>query len=387
MWMTIATNATLLLCGFAGIYQVLALIAGLRHLRRRDPATEFRPPISVLKPVRGLDPGFYEAIRSHATQDYDEFELLFGVSDPGDPAIPEIRRLQAEFPRLRIELINCLDDAPNPKVAKLIGLAKHARFPVMLVNDSDIRVEGQYLRSIVQPLVDRAVGLVTCLYRVHAVALPGKFEALGVATDFAPSTLVAPLVGVKEFGLGATLLFRAEDLRRIGGYEALADCIADDYQLAKRLCGLGLRVHLSKTVVETSSDETTWRGAWHHQVRWQRMIRVSRWDGYIGLPITFAILWSLVAALCGAPILAGAILLTRVAMALTSGVAVLRCPITLQLWPLIPIRDLWGAAVWLCGLCGNTICWRGAVLRLKRDGRIANSPHETASGSPVSPGT
>ncbi len=378
-------NFILLVCAFAGIYQVVALIACLRHLRRREPAAAFTPPISVLKPVRGLDPGFYEAIRSHATQDYDEFELLFGVSDPGDAAIPEIRRLQAEFPRIRIELIHCPDAAPNPKVAKLTELVKHARFPVLLVNDSDIRVEGQYLRSIVQPLVDPLVGLVTCLYRVHAVDLPGKFEALGVATDFAPSTLVAPLAGVKEFGLGATLLFRAEDLKRIGGYGALAGYVADDYQLAKRLCGLGLRVHLSKTVVETSSDEATWRGAWRHQVRWQRMIRVSRWGGYIGLPITFATLWSLVAALSGAPVLAAAILLTRLAMALTSGVAVLRCPITARFWPLIPIRDLWGAGVWLGGLCGNTILWRGAFLRLKRDGRIASNPPGAATESAVSP--
>ena len=379
-------NFILLVCAFAGIYQVVALIAGLRHLRRGEPAVAFTPPISVLKPVRGLDPGFYEAIRSHATQDYPEFELLFGVSDPGDAAIPDIRRLQAQFPTIRIELIHCPDDAPNPKVAKLIELAKHARFPVLLVNDSDIRVEKQYLRSIVPPLADPAIGLVTCLYRVHAAGLPAKFEALGVATDFAPSTLVAPLAGVKEFGLGATLLFRAEDLKRIGGYESLAGYVADDYQLAKRLCGLGLRVHLSKTVVETSSDETTWRGAWRHQVRWQRMIRVSRWDGYIGLPITFATLWSLVAALSGAPVLAAAILLARLAMALTSGVAVLRCPITARFWALIPIRDLWGASVWLGGLCGNTILWRGAFLRLKWDGRIASNPPDPAAGSAVSPG-
>lgn len=370
--MTIVGSAVVLCCATALAYQIAALAAALAHRRRPESAGSHTPAISVLKPVHGVDPGFAEAIRSHAEQVYGEFELLFGVSDPDDPAIPEIKKLQAAYPALRIELILCTTQTPNPKVAKVIDLAAHARYPVLLVNDSDIRVERDYLQSVVQPLADPEVGLVTCLYRVAARNLPSRFEALGIATDFAPGTLIAPWVGVNEFALGATLLLRREDLVKLGGFEAVANYVADDYQLAKQICALGLRVHMSKVVVETSASEGTWLETWKHQVRWQKTIRVSRGDGYAGLPVTFATLWAGVALVAGAPMLAGSVLLVRLAMAVTVGVSVLGCPITARFWPLIPLRDLFGVAAWVAGYCGNTIHWRGNRLRLRSDGRIGD---------------
>lgn len=360
----------ILLCIVAGLYQLTALAATLLYMRRRDPPATHLRPISILKPVQGLDPGFYEAIRSHASQDYAEFELLFGVADAADPAVPEIQRLQAEFPQLRIELIHCADRALNPKVSKLAELLPHARYPVILVNDSDIRVQPGYLRRIIAPLDDPEVGLVTCLYRVSASGFPARWAAMGVATDFAPSTLVAPAMGVKEFALGSTLLFRAEDLKRIGGYEAFGHYVADDYQIAKRITALGKRVHLSTEIVQTSIQESSWAGVWKHQVRWQKMIRVSRSGGYIGLPVTFATLWALLAVAAGAWTVAAALLSVRMIMALTAGLGAVRCPATARLWPLIPLRDLWGAAVWAAALFGRTVRWRGALIRLTPQGRI-----------------
>jgi len=357
---------TLLLVAALG-YQLVALVAVIAHLRRVDPVAEFMPAISILKPVHGLDPDFYEAIRSHALQDYPEFEIIFGVSSADDPAIAVIERLQSEFPNVSLVVVSRL--SPNRKVGVLMELAARARHSVLLVNDSDIHVDRGYLRSVVCPLRDAGVGLVTCLYRARANRLPGIWEALGIATDFAPSTLVAPLVGVKEFGLGSTLVFRSSELAAIGGFAAIEDYLADDYQLAKRITALGKRVHLSKTVVETSLSGDSWGEIWSHQVRWHRTIRVSR-GAYAGLFVTHASLWALVAVLAGLWWMALALLVSRMVMGLAGGVGVLRCPITRRYWPLIPFRDLWGTAVWVTGLVGNTVQWRDRRLRLLPGGRI-----------------
>lgn len=351
-------------------YQFTAILAALRHRMRRDPRPRRPlPPVSVLKPVRGLDPGFREAIRSHAAQQYPEFEILFGVTDRDDPAAGEIRELMREFPGVPIRLIVSETAAPNGKAGVLADLAAQARFDVLLVNDSDIHVPPGYLRDVAAPLEDPRVGLVTCLYRASAATLPGIWEALGIATDFAPGVLVAPFVGVNEFGLGSTLVFRRADLGRIGGFAAIADYIADDYQLARRITGLGLRVHLSRVVVETALQADSWRQVWDHQLRWHRTIRVSR-GAYFGLPVTHATLWAVAAAAAGEFAWAGALLAARMVMALVSGWGVLRSPLVLRYAALIPARDLWGTAVWAAGAFGDTVRWRDRVLKLSPDGRI-----------------
>jgi ceramide glucosyltransferase len=355
----------------ACLYQLVSLIAALRQMTRREPGNGFTPPVSILKPVHGRDPRFYEAIRSHATQDYPEFEILFGVSDPLDPAIPDIQRLQSEFPDRAIRLIVGGLPYPNRKVGVLADLARQARYPVLLVNDSDILVEPGYLGRVVRPLASEEIGISTCLYRASAESLPGRWEALGIATDFAPSVLVAPLVGVREFGLGATLVFRAADLDRIGGFAALADYLADDYQLARRVTRLGQRAVLARPVVETVLGDRTWAGVWRHQVRWARTIRVSRGGGYLGLPITHAGLWIALCLTAGLWWPAALLAALRIAAGLAAGWGVLRSPVALRWWPLIPLWDLWAFAVWCAGLAGNTVEWRGIRLRLNRDGKIA----------------
>ena len=355
----------------AGLYQVVSLVAALRHMARSDPAGGFEPPLSILKPVRGRDPHFYEAIRSHATQDYPDFEILFGTSDPADLAIEDIERLQAEFPNRTIRLVSSDRQSPNRKVGVLADLASQARHPFLLVSDSDILVEPGYLRRVVAPLAREQTGIVTCLYRASAESLPGRWEALGIATDFMPSVLVAPLVGVREFGLGATLVFRAADLARCGGFEALAGYLADDYQLARAITRLGKSAFLAKPVVETFLGDQSWTSVWRHQVRWARTIRVSRGDGYLGLPVTHAGLWAMLAALAGMWWLAGGLAIIRIAAGAATGWGVLRSRIALDWCALIPLWDLWAFAVWCAGLAGNTVEWRGLRLRLGRDGKIA----------------
>lgn len=356
------------------LYQLTALAAVARHLIVRDPKPRSLPPVSILKPVRGLDPHFYDAIRSHALQDYpEEYEILFGVTDPDDPAMGDIERLAAEFPDLVIRLIPSFRQAPNAKAGVLCDLAREARYPVLLVNDSDIRVPEDYLRRVVAPLGDPETGLVTCLYRAHSDSWPGRWEALGIATDFMPSALVAPLVGVREFGLGSTLAFRAEDLAEIGGFEAIGEYLADDYQLAKRITALGTRAFLSRVVVETNLGDDSWKGVWQHQVRWAKTIRVSRKDGYAGLPVTHAGLWALVCLLGGLWPAAALVAVIRLLMAFAAGVIVLRSRTAAYGFWLAPLWDLWAFAVWIAGWCGNTVKWRGRTLKLSGDGRITGA--------------
>ncbi len=374
----------LLACGAALIYQSAALAAALRRRRTRDPETGYSPPVSVLKPVRGLDPHFDEAIGSHARQSYPRFEILFGVEDEDDPAVPAIRRLMAAHPEIPMRLLVCPTGAPNRKAGVLKELAAKAKHPVLVINDSDVRVEPDYLRRVVAPLADPGTGVVTCLYRGRADSTPARWEALGVATDFAPSVLVAQLVGVREFGLGSTLAVRARDLERIGGFAAIADYLADDYQLARRLTEAGFRVHLSKVVVETTLGAENWADVWRHQVRWHRTIRVSKGPAYLGIAATQAAVWALAAAAAGWWELGALILLVRLAAGLAAGVGVLRCPVTRRWWWLMPLRDLFGAAVWAAGIAGDTVVWRDRRLRLSRDGRIVSVESRECGQTPVS---
>ncbi len=362
------------------VFQLLALIAAIKHLLRRDPVPHTLPPISILKPVHGLDEDFIDAIRSHATLDYPEYEILFGSNDPDEPAVAAIRQLMAEFPDRAIRLVVCGIDnsqengaahaARNGKVGVLMELAAAARYPVLVVNDSDIRVTPDYLKRIVAPLEDPDIGMVTCLYRGSAHTLAGRLETVGIATDFIPGVLVAPITGVSEFALGSTMAFRAKDLERIGGFAAIRDYLADDYQLSRHIHELGLKVWVSKCVVETSLGSPSLQNAWEHQLRWSRTVRISRPGGYAGLPLSNAALWAGLLAAFGLWPWAAALYVLRIIAGLVTGLAVLGDHALLaNLW-LMPARDLAGLALWACGLFGKRIVWRGKRLILQKDGRI-----------------
>jgi ceramide glucosyltransferase len=313
----------------------------------------------------------YSALVSQAQQDYPEFEILFGVADADDAAVPLIRRLQNDFPGVRISLhIGTASAASNAKVGVLIHLARHARHPIWLVNDSDIRVTSEYLKEVIAPLENPATGVVTCLYRPVAYSRASAWEAFGIAVDFMPSTLVAPLVGIREFGLGSTLCFRAADFEAAGAFEAIADYIADDYQLAKRIVETGKRAHLSSYVVETSLGDTTWMEVWRHQLRWARTIRASKGAGFAGLPVAHAGLWILLAV--GLQFWPAAVLLftLRAAAALASGWLVLHVRRTRLLALLAPFWDLYAFVVWLASYASREVRWRDRRLRICRDGRL-----------------
>src|SRR5208282_919202 len=319
---------------------------------------------------------------SHCEQDYPEFQLIFGVSDPGDPAIEVVRKLQAKYPDLPIELIVC-DRAlgANIKVSNLAQMLAAARHELLLVNDSDIRVPSDYLRKVIPLLADDSVGLVTCLYRavagptVGSPTLGSRLEALGISTDFVPGVLSARFIekGLR-FGLGSTLAFRRRDLEAIGGFEALLDYLADDYELGRRIAARGKRVELSAATVATLLPAYTLERFFQHQLRWSRTIRASRRWGYAGLLFTFGLPWALVTLLAArgavwAWVLLAMTFAARVAVGFVTAVVVLDDHQFFRDLVLLPLRDLIAPFVWAAGLMGRRIHWRGDVFDLK-DGRL-----------------
>jgi ceramide glucosyltransferase len=360
----------------AAAYYLLATIAAARWKATHPArASHSLPPLSILKPIHGRDPRFYEAIFSHAAQDYPEFEILFGLADADDPALEDIHRLRREFPNRRIEIVIAPTEAPNAKVGVLAELARRARYGLLLVNDSDIVVDPGYLRTVTAPLEDPQVGLVTCLYRAQAESFASSAEALGIATEFAPSVMVARLLGVAEFALGSTMVFRAAALEKFGGFDAIADYIADDYHLGRHICELGYRIEFAPMVVETDLGGESWLQTWRHQLRWSRTIRVSRPSGYFGYVITHATLWSAVSVVAGQWWAAAIAMSLRMIAGIWIGAGILRDREVIRNAWMIPLRDLFGFAVWTAGLAGHTVYWRDRILTLQPDGRIQLGAH------------
>jgi ceramide glucosyltransferase len=335
------------------------------------------PPISILKPLKGTDPDIYESFRSHCLQDYPEYEIIFGVSDPRDPAVASVEQLQREFPERNIRLVVAEKKlGTNVKVSNLEQMVQAARHEYLIVNDSDIHVEPHYLRRVIAPLMDDRVGMVTCLYRgVAANTLESRLESLGISTDFCAGVLVArQLEGDLRFGLGSTLVFRRADLERVGGFRSIVDYLADDYELGRRIAGLGLRVVLSDVVVQTHLPAYDINGFLAHQLRWARGVRDSRAGGYVGLVTTFGLMWALLAVMAAHAAawswaLLGVVAFLRLAVALVVGKSLLRDSQLLKhLW-LLPLRDLIAAGVWFASFAGHTVTWRGDRFALK-DGRL-----------------
>jgi len=357
-------------------YCILCIIAAAQYISRRARPVSIShsmPPISILKPLKGTDPEMYESLRSHCTQDYPEYEILFGISDPQDPAAGIVNRLQQEFPNRSIQLLHCEKDlGPNSKVSSLAQLAVVAKYDMLLVNDSDIRVQSSYLSIVATELQQPGVGLVTCPYRgVPARTFGSRLESLGISTDFMPGVLIAMQIerGLR-FGLGSTLALRKGDLEAIGGFEALADYLADDYQIGRRVAERNLRTELSRIIVDTYLPKYDFAGFITHQLRWMRTIRASRPAGYAGLPLTFTLLWAMLSVILarGAQwawgLFAVAVLL-RFAAAIVTGGFVLRDRSLLRLFWLLPLRDLLAPFVWMAGLVGRKIVWRGKVFELE----------------------
>ena len=347
------------------------------------------PPVSLLKPLRGTDPHAYESLRSHCVLDYPQYEIIFGVADPADPAVALVERLIREFPARHIRLVICSQAlGTNRKVSNLIQMLPHAAHDHLLINDSDIFVPRDYLRRILAPFRDQRVGMVTCLYRgVPARTLGSKLESLAISTDFFPGVLAAlRLEKGMRFALGSTLAFPRRALAAIGGFEPLLDYLADDFELGSRIAAAGFEVLLADVVVETHLPNYTFADFFAHQLRWGRSTRDSRPWGYTGVLLTQGLPWAL-AALAASYLpsssaasvtgwgsqwgwmLLALIIFLRLAVADTVGRKILH---DRHLWPniwLLPLRDLVGLAVWIGSYTGRRVRWREEEFILEK-GRL-----------------
>jgi ceramide glucosyltransferase len=364
-------DAITLLAAAPYVYSIIATGAAARLFRpssgRQNPSAPFAPPLSILKPIRGRDREAYRNFASFCTQDYSEFEILFCVSDQDDPAVPIIEQVMTDFPQRAIRLLVGSEAiGASDKVNKLCRMAREARYDVLLVSDSDVRVDPGFLRAAVAPLADEKTGGVSCLYRgLTDGSVAADIEALGNSTDFAPGVLAAWALGGGrvDFMLGAVMVTKKQHLSEIGGFESIADYFCDDFELGNRLDARGWRVDLCAMPVSIVYPHQRIGEAFRHQLRWNLSIRYSRPWGHFGLLFAQALPWT-IAAICLAPE-------ARIAWAFAAGYIVLRSEIALfiglrcmgdrlirrRAW-MIPVRDAFALIVWLVSFFPQRIHWR-----------------------------
>jgi ceramide glucosyltransferase len=329
------------------------------------------PPVTILKPLCGTEPETYQCLRSFCEQAYPKYQVIFGVTDPDDPAVSIVRRLQREFPALDMILsIERRRHGNNPKVSNLINMMASASHEYLVVADSDVRVDGDYLANLIPPLMDAHVGIVTCRYR--GIACRGIWSRLGamyINEWFIPSVSVAALTGYRSFAFGATIAIRLDTLRRIGGFSAISDQLADDYRLGELTRRQGLRTVLSAVVVETFVSERSCADLIAHELRWRRTIRNLSPYGYafsfltLGLPLT-ALQVLLAQGAASAVMIFGVTALSSAAIHLN----VRRGNESAFLLILVPFRDLLHLTLWIWSFTTRCVQWRDVRFELRRDG-------------------
>jgi ceramide glucosyltransferase len=362
----------------AAAYIFLAVFAALAaHVRRQPAPAGPRPPVTILKPLCGAEPGLHANLRSFCLQNYPQFEILYGVRDAADPACAVVRRLMAEFPSLPVRLV--VDPnlhGSNRKVSNLLNMLPHAKHELLVMSDSDAFVRDDYLAAVAAPLNDDGVGLVTCLYR--AIPTGGIWSRLGamyVNEWYMPLVMLSWLFGYRGYVSGQTLCMRHSTLRAIGGLEALADQLAEDHRLGQLVRGLNLRVELSPYVIDGEHHEADLRSVARHEFRWMRTIRALAPRSFLGIFLTF----SLPLAFLGIALTAEATTASPVAWGLFAGGVAARIALHFvhrikgsrsvlsDLW-LLPLCDMLILWVWLRSLFTSRIAWRDDEFDVDADG-------------------
>ena len=354
-------------------YCLFALFAVWRFRRRQQTLAPRHEPVSILKPLAGADPELYRNLRSFLEQDWPEVQLVCGVAVASDPAAAVVERLKADLPDRDIMLVvEGRRHGGNRKVSNLINMLPKARHDLMVIADSDMRVDRDYLASIIPRLQQPGVGLVTCLYRGRAVdGVWSMLGALHINAGFVPQVLVGHLSGAREGCYGATMACRRETLERIGGLAALADHLADDWLLGERVRRTEARVVLAPYLVDDMVDEPTLAALLQHEYRWARTIRLLAPWGQLGTVITNPVPLALLALLLGGGPLVLALALTcRLALVYGSQRAFGVDPA--PLWA-VPLRDLLSFLVWIACWFGSTVAWRGERYRIGADGKLTGA--------------
>ena len=364
----------LLLLAGGLVYCVLTWFAVRAYLAVRPGKLLVGQPISVLKPLAGVDEGLDENLRSFFEQDYPDFELLLAVRSESDPAIAVVEKLRQEFPRVASRLLVTGEPPyPNAKVYSLHRMLTEARHDLLVMSDSDVRVTPDMLNVVAAEFQDQRLGLATCVYR----AVPGcgfwsVLEAIGMNTEFLAGILVARIVEGVKFALGPTIVARRAALLGIGSFQRLKDYLAEDFVMGKLVAESGWRVSLSSYVIEHRIGSQEFRANARHRLRWARSTRRSRPSGYLGQVFTNPLPIAVVAVAMRPQwwLLLPVTAVFRAVSAWAVAGWVLHDPLTARRWWLVPVQDLVSFVFWIAGFFGNTILWRGRTYYLHTDGRF-----------------
>lgn len=358
------------------VYYLIATYCGWSYFRaaRKTPTVTpaFTPPVSILKPVRGVDREACENFASFCRLDYPEYEILFGVTDADDPAIPVVQQLQRDFPDRAVRLlVGAPSLGTSPKMNNLCNLVREAKYHLLVICDSDVRVEADYLRDAVSPLIDPKVGVVTAFFRSMTEGnFSSDLDAIGVPSDSSANVLVARKLSRIDFALGWTMATTKERLEEIGGFEAMADHHSDDFTLGNKIAKRGYRIELMRRPIWMVFPKEGLRQFLKHELRWSIMLRNIRPAGYLGIAMTFGLPWAVLAAVLAHSSLASAVyilayLTLRLTMAWTIAVWGLGDPVVRKKIWLVPLRDAARFLIWVAGFFSNKVSWRGKEYLVK----------------------
>jgi len=367
----IPTIILLLLLAGALVYSLLTVIAALRYLAVQPPELRLAEPVSILKPLAGLDLDLESNLRTFFEQDYPSFEILFAVREADDPAIPVVEKLGREYPNVPSRLLVTGEPPyPNAKVFSLERMLQASAYDLLVMSDSDIRVTPALLRTIAAEFQDPKLGVATCPYRaVAGLSFWSGLEAIGMNTDFLAGILVARMLEGMRFAVGPTIAARRHVLESIGGFERLKDYLAEDFAMGKFAAEAGHGVSLSWYVIEHHIGSSDFRHNAAHRLRWTRSTRRSRPAGYMGQLFTMPLPWALLVTAWNPawwPVLPVTLAIRGMSAWIVSEL-VLHARIN---WLLLPLEDIAGFCFWMAGFFGNTITWRGRRYRLEPDGRF-----------------
>jgi len=377
------------------IYLLLVLIATIRFrfaLVKAAPSGDgdmALPPVTVLKPLRGLEPLLDQNLESFYRQDYPYFELIFGARDGSDPALPIVEALRRKHPGITTKIILSGEPAcPHPKIHALTNMIVTASYPYLVITDSDAQVNPDFLRQVVSPLRDSSVGLVTCIYRgVPTGGFWSLLEALGMSVELTSGVLVAEMLEGMKFALGPAMATRKDVLAKLGGIATLGDWCADDFAFGQLTDAAGKKVLLSRHVIDHVVLNRSARASWVHQLRWLRSTRFSRPLGHVGTGMTFAMPFGLLGLAAGIAMsswtlgfgLLGLAVLNRVVQSIAVGWGVVRDARSLWFCWLYPVRDLEGFFLWCASFLGTEIVFRGERYQVEPGGKM------TRKSGPLSP--
>lgn len=378
----------LLLAGAAGLvtstgYLILVVIASARFRRERTRTSAMPsafPPVTLLKPVCGMEPGLEEHLTSFFEQQYPSYEIIFGARRDDDPALDVVRRIVERYPSVPVTIVTSGEPwRPNAKVCSLVKMYERASHDYLIISDSDVKVEPNYIAEVVQPMLDSRNGMVTCLYRgLPTGGVWSKLEALGMSVEMTAGAIVANLLEGMKFALGPTMAIRRDALDAIGGFEPLADYCSDDYVLGYKVAKSGRQVVMSQHVIDHVVINRAFGCSMQHQIRWMKSTRCSRRAGHAGTALTFAMPFGVMGLVgagamhqwaLGAGLFAAAYL-NRVVLSLVAGWGVVGDRRALSSAWLYPLRDLMGFFFWCASYTGRTIVWRGDRYRLGKCGRM-----------------